>query len=637
MPSALRAAVDLARFAPETRERIATFLEVYGELALALEQLRPDELVHRVIARTGLQRARLLSSEAQAVEALVGLARVEELASHFVRFSPHGSGRDFADYLTYAAEAGLSLEELVPGAADAERGSGDALVEVMSGDVLPANAFDHVYVVGLGAPRGNGRGSPGRSLLDASGGAPGELLAERLPAGSDLRSPGDLRWSLYRAICAARGRVVLVHVARDADRRAQAPPGAAEDARVALGARWENRQPPALEEGQVLDGAARILRQRALEDVARIGGRLGELRLDTDYDISHGVVRYLELLKLASLLERPPGQSFSDALLDLNARLLSACTPLEREIFESSPLDEALIAGLPGGASSLAGGLGSPAQIGASAATAAAHLVDTPEDSLLAAFLPRRGDGLVLSASDIETYRACPLRYKLARVLRIPAEPTPQQRFGIMVHKVLERYHSGWDGTPADMGKTLATLMRLLEGAWRRSGFRESPGELALLSKARDALTRYHGQLAERPGRPVWFERSFSFSVGPHLIRGRVDRIDQVPDDGYELIDYKTGHPRSPAQLEGDVQLSLYALAARRAWNLPATREAYYYVLDNRKVPLPHQQDDAQLEWVTDTIMSVGEGILALQFRPTPAYSVCSSCDYLTICPAAEA
>jgi DNA helicase-2/ATP-dependent DNA helicase PcrA len=34
----------------------------------------------------------------------------------------------------------------------------------------------------------------------------------------------------------------------------------------------------------------------------RAGGRLGELRFDTDLDVSHAVVRYLELLKVAALM-----------------------------------------------------------------------------------------------------------------------------------------------------------------------------------------------------------------------------------------------------------------------------------------------------------------------------------------------
>ena len=82
----------------------------------------------------------------------------------------------------------------------------------------------------------------------------------------------------------------------------------------------------------------------------------------------------------------------------------------------------------------------------------------------LEGFLPRRGDGLLLSASDIETYRTCPLKYKFARVFRIPQEPTINQRFGIVVHQVLERFHAGGGGS-------IDALMQLFEASWRRSGF----------------------------------------------------------------------------------------------------------------------------------------------------------------------
>ena len=82
----------------------------------------------------------------------------------------------------------------------------------------------------------------------------------------------------------------------------------------------------------------------------------------------------------------------------------------------------------------------------------------------------------------------------------------------------------------------------------------------------------------------MWFERAFTFKLGPHLLRGRVDRVDLLPGGEYELIDYKTGRPKSAAQLADDVQLSLYAVGAREAWSLEASQQAYYYVLDDEKV-----------------------------------------------------
>ena len=114
----------------------------------------------------------------------------------------------------------------------------------------------------------------------------------------------------------------------------------------------------------------------------------------------------------------------------------------------------------------------------------------------------------------------------------------------------------------------LTELLPLLDTSWRRGGFGDSDEERQLRQKATAALTRYHERAQSDEGRPVWFERQFSFKLGPHLVRGRVDRVDRLPSGEYELIDYKTGRPKSAEQLADDVQLSLYAIAAREAWGL---------------------------------------------------------------------
>jgi CRISPR/Cas system-associated exonuclease Cas4 (RecB family) len=361
-----------------------------------------------------------------------------------------------------------------------------------------------------------------------------------------------------------------------------------------------------------LDAALALLREELSDGVARIGGRLGELRLDTDLDISHGVVRYLELLKVSALMQRPDDQDLAEALSDINARLLAAATPLQREILQTSTLDDSLLA-----AERSDGGPVQP--------------IGFKEEHSLRAFLPRRGSGLAMSASDIQTYRSCPLRYKFARVLRIPSEQTIHQRFGIVVHQVLERYHS-------DGGTTLAGLLELLDASWRRAGFGRDGTDGELLEKATVALTTYHARLHGQESEPVWFERAFSFQLGPHHLRGRVDRVDRLAPGAeveYELIDYKTSRPKTTEQLADDVQLSLYALAAREDWHLESSRQAYYYVLDDVRVPVP--RDERDTDAVRDVVLEVGEGILAQDFEPTPSPSVCSICDYRIVCPAAEA
>jgi DNA helicase II / ATP-dependent DNA helicase PcrA len=192
---------------------------------------------------------------------------------------------------------------------------------------------------------------------------------------------------------------------------------------------------------------------------------------------------------------------------------------------------------------------------------------------------------------------------------------------------VLERYHSSG-------GRTLDELLGLLEAGWRRGGFGTSDEERQLRVKADTSLRRYHDRAAVDDAEPLWFEKSFQFKMGAHTLRGRVDRVDRLPGGEYELIDYKTGRPKSAAQLREDVQLALYAVGASEAWELDASRQAYLYVLDDTKVPLP--TDEVDRDWISETVFEVADGILGQGFEPTPSYAACSMCDYRIACPAAE-
>src|SRR5207244_7925689 len=194
------------------------------------------------------------------------------------------------------------------------------------------------------------------------------------------------------------------------------------------------------------------------------------------HDVAQAVARYLELLKLAALIERSKeGQAVAEALPEVNELLLQAATPEQRELFRLSALDEYL----------------RDAERDERRRREALGTQDDEES--LDTFIPRRGEGLMLSASDIETYRLCPLKYKFARVFRIPQEPTINQRFGIVVHQGPERFH-------ADGGGSLEKLMALFEASWRRSGFGDSNDELQFRDKAVASLRRSWELDGERPG-----------------------------------------------------------------------------------------------------------------------------------------
>jgi DNA helicase II / ATP-dependent DNA helicase PcrA len=559
--------------------------------------------VHLRIDRLGLRHQQLFAAQADVVERLVSLARLGELATAYVRRSPSATPREFARSIAAVADAGLRDEE---GGRFGGRAGGDGIrpgaVAVMAMHAAAGLSFRHVYVLGLQSSR-----MPGarRQAIEP---IPDALLHEALPPDTRAAHVAEMRRLLHVAMTRAREGLVLAFAARSDGGALQPPSPFAEEARAALGAQWEDREEELFGPDETVHATFQALRDELLQSIPRTGSRLGELRLDTDLDVAHGAVRYLELLKLAGLMARGQGQSVADALPGINAAILRAATPEQREILQTSSLDDLLL----------------DAERDARARAAAIAARDEPS---LEPFLPTRGDGLMLSASDIETYRTCPLKYKFARVFRIPSEPTVNQRFGIVVHQVLERYHSSG-------GRTLDELLGLLDAGWRRGGFGASDEERQLRVKADTSLRRYHDRTLADDAEPMWFEKPFQFKLGAHTLRGRVDRVDRLPDGGYELIDYKTGRPKSATQLREDVQLALYSVAAAEAWDLDASQQAYLYVLDDTKVPLP--SDDVDREWISDTVFEVADGILGQGFEPTPSYAACSMCDYRIACPAAE-
>jgi len=610
MISGLHAALGSPDVPPEARERIDTFLKLHRAASRAFDEMRPDLFVHRLIERIGMRKQHLFSARSESLERLVNIAKFADLAAAWVSRRPGRSSRDFAEYIGAVAAAGLREDEAVV------HGHPSA-VQVMTMHGAKGLEFDCVYVLGVQHSRMPGRRRSSELVPDA-------LLKESLPTSSSEAHVAEMRRLLYVAMTRARKRLVLSwpQIAGAGDQTKQKPSVYYEEARAAVGGEEEERQEELLGIHEDLYAAFRMLRDEVMGGVAQVGARMGEMRLDAHLDVSAAVARYMELLKLASLIERHPRpEELPAAIAEINSLLTQTASAEQRQVYVDSNLDELL---LDTERENLR----------------RRRIVDERADASLEAYLPIRNGGLVLSATDIEVYRTCPLRYKFARVYAIPKEQTLPQRFGILVHQVLERYHTQLvneevaAGVEAIREPTPDKLMTLFETGWRRGGFGDSNEERQLHEKAVAALERYHSRFAGDRGSPVWFERNFSFRIGPHLLRGRVDRVDRLPDGSFELIDYKTGRARTPSQLKDDIQLSLYQIGARESWKLESSRQSYYYVLDDERVPL--EPTDEDVIRITDTAAEVASGILAQEFEAKPSFAACSICDFQLICPAAE-
>jgi DNA helicase-2/ATP-dependent DNA helicase PcrA len=604
MVSALEASLESPQIPPEARDRIRTFLGLWGAAAKAMSEMRADVFVRRLIERIGFRRHRLFAAHPEAAERLRSLSRLGKLAADWTRREPGGSNRDFVRYLVAVSEAGVSpADEPSAPMADA--------VRVMPLESLKGLEFPRLYVVGLQAgavPGPEPAGAPAVPPELAGAGPPFEAERRRL---------------LYLAITRASEELVLSRPLATEEGTARPSPFY-QEARAVLDASEEGHAEELFGPAEGLQATYRMIQDEVLEEAWRAGSKLSEPRLDTYIDVNRAVARFLELVKLAGLIQRPGSEPVSEALGQVNDLLEQAISEEQGKALAESGLDSYLLDE-------------------EGARKRRRELIAAQDEPSLEAFLPRRGEGLALSATDIELYRTCPLKYKFARVFGIPQETTINQRFGIVIHQVLERFHGSTAAAnipgestagEAEAG-SLERLMALFAAAWRRSGFGESDDELQFRERAIEALRRYHARITSSGASPRWVERKFDFRIGPHHLRGRVDRVDELPGGGYELIDYKTGDPKPVRELEGDVQLAIYRLAAREAWRLEGAAGSYWYVLADEKVAVGSSPDD--LERVEGVVLEVGEGILDQDFEPRPSPEICSWCDFRLICPASEA
>ena len=611
MVSALEAALESPQLRPEARDRIQAFLKLQRAAVAAMESMRPDVFVRRLIERVGMRRHMLFAATPETAERLVNLSRLAEIAADFSRREPRASVRDFVRHIAAVAEAGDVAGE------DADPPATGKVLLAEPGQVKGLE-FDAVYLLGLSA--GSMRVAPWEDRW-----VPEALAAGPLPAAGDELVARRQERLAYLAVSRA-ARSVVLSWPEAAGREAVSAAPFYEAAREALGAEEEIHEEEVFGPAEGLHSSYRMIRDEVLEASWQAGSAVSEMRLDTAEDLNRAVARYLELIKLASLLQRPGEEGAREALGAINELLGRVASPEQRAFLEQSALDAYV--------------LGDERQT-----DARRDLIAARREPSLEAFIPRAGEGIALSASDLGLYQTCPLKYKFARVFAIPQEPTINQRFGILIHNVLERFHSEEMRqeplpTPPSQpgGARIGSLDRLLwlfEGGWRRTGFGSSDDELQYRDRAVAALARYHERHLQAEARPVWLERRFSFTIDQHKLRGRVDRVDQLPDGGYEVIDYKTGERLAAAKASEDLQLALYRMAAHEAWQLETAHASYWYVLSDQRVEVPPEPDDT--ERVERTVLEVAGGIEAQDFEPRPSYEICSWCDYRLICPASEA
>lgn len=246
----------------------------------------------------------------------------------------------------------------------------------------------------------------------------------------------------------------------------------------------------------------------------------------------------------------------------------------------------------------------------------------------------------VISASQVNAYLACPLKYRFQYVDQIPKPwRVAAMSFGTSIHAAVEWFHRQRmvGGTP-----TAEQVERMFEADWYAQNleplvFSDRESRDGLLEKGRAMLRLYVSEQEGRPA-PAFVEQPFVVELhDPETgelfdlrLRGFVDLVEQ---DG-TVVDLKTaGRSLEAGGLERHLQLSVYALAALIATGgVPKLRlDMLYKTVRPRLERLETSRTTTELAWTAQLIREVALAIQTEHFFPNPSWR-CQECEYFAHC-----
>ena len=264
-----------------------------------------------------------------------------------------------------------------------------------------------------------------------------------------------------------------------------------------------------------------------------------------------------------------------------------------------------------------------------------AHFDVTPEDFSPAGGAVPAEQILTLDAHRIDDYLTCPLKYKYARILRVPLEVHHTIIYGKAIHEAIREYNQRkLQGRPA----TADDLIRVFKANWRSEGFISREHEDQRFAHGQEVLKKFFAQQETGGAIPKYVEEPFKFRLGNNQIAGRWDRVDEFAAGEVYLIDYKSSDVNDPekarVQTVSSRQLRIYALAYEARFGRPLKGWRLHF-LDTGLIGEATLKERL-LEKTREDILKASAGIRRRDYTPDPGPAKCKYCAYQDICPAAE-
>jgi len=234
-----------------------------------------------------------------------------------------------------------------------------------------------------------------------------------------------------------------------------------------------------------------------------------------------------------------------------------------------------------------------------------------------------------LSYSKIGTFLECPKKYYFQYILKLPTKPKYYYSFGETIHKVLEDMYN--PSKSLNKLPRLSELLLLVDEYWIGTGFWNEEHEEEAKSEAKELLRDFYKKniFDFKPAFSV--EEKIYFNICGINIAGKIDRIDKLPGNEFEIIDYKTGDGISTSNINfiDRLQLIIYSLGFKAKYSFRAKLTSWYFLKKNEKLTIELNEEDFLKG--EETIKEVSKRIIDSSFE-RKENEFCQYCDFIEAC-----
>ena len=246
-------------------------------------------------------------------------------------------------------------------------------------------------------------------------------------------------------------------------------------------------------------------------------------------------------------------------------------------------------------------------------------------------FHPPSPEPLKLSSSAVENYRKCPQRYLFNHLWSLKEGPRAMLSFGSVIHTTIKRFLEQFK---KGVKLPFDEVQRIYETEWSSAGYEDKYQEAEYKKDGLEQLKVFHAGMLQDPPEILEQEKGFELPLENNVIlTGRMDQVNSLGRKDVEIVDYKTGKPKKEADARKDLQLSVYALAAKEIFEWNPTRLVFHYLQNNERQETT--RDAKQIAEAEATVQETAADIRAGNF-PAKRGFFCRGCAYKPICPAHE-